>query len=486
MADFAAHLVRAGILAPEAAARALAAAEEGDVASAALRLGLATEAELVRELCDLNACPGVDLSHSVVPTANLDLVAAVFCRQRRILPVSVGRGEIVLAMADPDDRALADELGFVTGRKILRYVAVPVAIERALEALVRERSRAGFAWRGAEAPPLPDRAAAWVGVVHPRGRPAEEEADLPEPTTAIDLARAADGRTPFADPSPARRTRPPHHEPPQPDERTRGTATVRLEGAGAGRLAVVADARPEGLEELSAPLTDLGCTVLRAEDGRAALELVREARPDLVVLEALLPRMPGFEVCRAVKGDPVLRPTQVALASGAHRGTAAADARIAFGADAFLERPLRPEEARRILRRLLLGPGGDAADLAARAAAVERWGAGARLLAEGRLEEAAVALREAVAKDELAPEAHYYLGHALARQGLLFEAAAAYARAAELRPDVEAPHRHLAHTYEQLGFLRSAREAWARAIEVCRDEARRRTMQARLARLLGS
>jgi tetratricopeptide (TPR) repeat protein len=108
------------------------------------------------------------------------------------------------------------------------------------------------------------------------------------------------------------------------------------------------------------------------------------------------------------------------------------------------------------------------------------------MLAEGRLEEAAVALREAVARDELAPEAHYYLGHALARQGLLFEAAAAYARAAELRPDVEAPHRNLARTYEQLGFLRSAREAWARAIESCQDDGRRRTMQARLVRLLGS
>jgi CheY-like chemotaxis protein len=455
------------------------------VASAALRLGLASEQDLVRALCDLHACPGVDLSRSVVPTANLDVVAAVFCRQRRILPVSVGRGEIVLAMADPDDRTLADELRFVTGRKILRYVAVPASIERALEALVRERSRAALAWRGPTAPPLPDQAAAWVGVVFPT-RPSAGEGDLPEPTTAIDLVQAAAGRTPFAAPSPARRTRPPEHEPRQPGPASRGAPTVRLEGAGAGKLAVVADASREGREELAALLGGLGCTVLQAVDGRAALDLVREARPDLVILEALLPKVPGFEVCRAVKGDPILRPTQVVLASAAHRGTVAADARIAFGADAFLERPLRAEEARRILRRLLLGPAGDPTDQAARAAAVERWGAGARMLAEGRLEEAAVALREAVARDELAPEAHYYLGHALARQGLLFEAAAAYARAAELRPDVEAPHRNLARTYEQLGFLRSAREAWARAIESCQDDGRRRTMQARLVRLLGS
>ncbi|HET9552894.1 MAG TPA: hypothetical protein VFP50_07990, partial [Anaeromyxobacteraceae bacterium] len=67
MADVAAHLVRSGVLPAESAARALAAAHDGDVASAALRLGLATEAALVRALSDLHGCPGVDLSKSVVP-----------------------------------------------------------------------------------------------------------------------------------------------------------------------------------------------------------------------------------------------------------------------------------------------------------------------------------------------------------------------------------------------------------------------------------
>jgi uncharacterized protein HemY len=94
-------------------------------------------------------------------------------------------------------------------------------------------------------------------------------------------------------------------------------------------------------------------------------------------------------------------------------------------------------------------------------------------------------LREAAAKDDLSPEAHYYLGVALARQGILFEAAAAFARAAELRPDVDVAHQVLAQTYEALGFKKSAREAWARAIEACRDEKRKGDMQVRLMQLLG-
>lgn len=485
MADLATHLVQHGILAADAAARALAAAVDGDFASAALRLGLAPEAVLVRALCDLHGCPGVDLSRSVVPTANLDVVAAAFCRQRRVLPVSVGRLEMVVALGDPEDTGVADELRFVTGRKVLRYVAVPVAIERALDALLRERTRKAPAWRGPSAPSLPDPAAAWVGVVHPT-RKAVGAIELPEATDTMEIVGVAEAlETPFAKPSPARRARP---SPPPPAPVPRGGAvgedTVRIQGLGAGRLALLADPSAEGRDALAAILAKLGCTVLQAADGRAALAIVRDARPDLVFLEAMLPVVPGFEVCRAVKGDPVLRPTQVVLTSAIHRGTVAADAKIAFGADAFLEKPFRRSEVLRVAKVALLGPGGGT-DPASREAAAAAWRAGARALREDRLEEATALLRDAVAKDDLSAEAQYYLGLALSRQGFLFEAAAAFSRAAELRPDVDAAHQLLAQTYEQLGFQKSAREAWARAIETCRDDVRRKAMQARLMALLG-
>ena len=488
MADLAAHLVRSGVLAPDAAARALAAAHDGDVASAALRLGLASEGALVRALADLRGCPGVDFSKTVIPTGNLEVVAAAFCRQRGVLPLSLGKSELVLAMADPEDHPLADEIRFVTGRKVLRYVAVPAALERTLDGVIRERKRGAAAWRGAQAPALPDPAAAWVGVVHATAKKREGAIELPEITATMEVVGVSEvEETPFSAPTPARRSRPPEHEPPPAPAQLAadGTATVRLEGLGAGYLVLVADAVPESRDEAVAALKRQGCTVLQASNGRAALELIREARPELVMLDAMLPMMPGFEVCRAVKGDPVLRPTRVALTSAIHRGTVAADAKIAFGADAFLEKPFRPDELNRAVKLLLLGPAGDPADQAARVVAAAAWREGAKLLQAGRVDDAVALLREATSKDELSAEAHYYLGHALARQGMLFEAAAAFSRAAELRPDVPEAHEVLALTYEQLGFQQSAREAWARAVETCKDEKRRRSMQERLMRLLG-
>lgn len=487
MPDLAAQLVRSGVLPPAAAARALAAAHDGDLASSALRLGLAQEAALAKVLADLHGCPAVDFSKSVVPTANLEVVAPGFCREHRCLPVSVSRSELVLAMADPENYALADEVRFVTGRSVLRYAAVPAAIERTLEALVRERSRGAPTWRGHQAPALPDPAAAWVGVVHGAGR--GEASELPAVAATMELVGvAADAEaTPFSAPSPARRERPAELAAVRgvpPPTRAADTA-ARREGVGAGKLALVGDATPEAREQAAALLAGLGCTVLQAANGRAALDIVREARPDLVVLDAMLPMMPGFEVCRAVKGDPALRSTAVVLTSAVHHATRAADVEAAFGADAFLEKPYREDEVVRTAKLLLLGSEGNPAEATAREAARIAWREGARLLQAGRADEASAYLREATAKDDFSAEAHYYLGLALAQQGLLFEAAAAFARAAELRPDVDAAHQVLARIYEQLGFTKSAREAWARAIEACRDENRKADMQARLMQLLG-
>src|SRR5689334_19886343 len=110
MPDVAAALVRDGVLTPQALTRALDAAGDGDVASAALRLGLAPEGALVRTLARVHGYPGVDLSRSVVPASNLGVVPAARCRARGVVPVSIGAAEVVLAMADPGDQVAANEI----------------------------------------------------------------------------------------------------------------------------------------------------------------------------------------------------------------------------------------------------------------------------------------------------------------------------------------------------------------------------------------
>ena len=59
-----------------------------------------------------------------------------------------------------------------------------------------------------------------------------------------------------------------------------------------------------------------GWRVLEAGDGEAGLELVSKERPDVVLLDLLMPRSNGFLVCRKIRGDFTLRNTQIVVTSG--------------------------------------------------------------------------------------------------------------------------------------------------------------------------
>ena len=67
---------------------------------------------------------------------------------------------------------------------------------------------------------------------------------------------------------------------------------------------LVVDDNRENLELLEAYLEDLDCRTIPAYDGPDALEIVRKDKPDLILLDVMMPKMSGFEVCRKIKNDP--------------------------------------------------------------------------------------------------------------------------------------------------------------------------------------
>ena len=72
---------------------------------------------------------------------------------------------------------------------------------------------------------------------------------------------------------------------------------------------LIVDDNPQMVELLQAYLEDLPqVTVLTAGDGEEALQKVAADRPDLVLLDIMMPRMSGYEVCRKMKADPATRP----------------------------------------------------------------------------------------------------------------------------------------------------------------------------------
>lgn len=98
-----------------------------------------------------------------------------------------------------------------------------------------------------------------------------------------------------------------------------------------------------------------GMAVTAARDGETALRLLGQQPPDLVVLDVMLPMIDGFELCRMIRADPVLRGTRIMLLTA--RGRESEISRgMALGADAYLTKPFSTRELMGTVRRLLAEP----------------------------------------------------------------------------------------------------------------------------------
>jgi DNA-binding response OmpR family regulator len=108
-------------------------------------------------------------------------------------------------------------------------------------------------------------------------------------------------------------------------------------------LILCADDDEDILALVSLRLRRAGYEVMQAYDGHQALELARTRRPDVAVLDVMMPRLTGHEVLAELRGDDELRELKVVLLS-ARVQQADVERGMESGADAYLPKPFRADE----------------------------------------------------------------------------------------------------------------------------------------------
>jgi diguanylate cyclase (GGDEF)-like protein len=119
----------------------------------------------------------------------------------------------------------------------------------------------------------------------------------------------------------------------------------------AGRI-LIADDIPDLLQALKEALERAGYSVTAVGDGRAALDAIRRHPPDIAVLDLKMPIMTGFDVCRALRDDPLLENLPVVILSAAATRENKIEG-LDLGADDFITKPVDVRELLARIRMIL-------------------------------------------------------------------------------------------------------------------------------------
>jgi CheY-like chemotaxis protein/DNA-binding CsgD family transcriptional regulator len=109
------------------------------------------------------------------------------------------------------------------------------------------------------------------------------------------------------------------------------------------RTVLAVDDDVDNLRVISRCLQAHGCRVLKALDGKTALDRAHHERPDLILTEAIMPEMDGFETCRRLKADETLQKIPI-IFMAAPAGPDEKVKAFELGAVDFIAKPIQPEE----------------------------------------------------------------------------------------------------------------------------------------------
>ena len=115
---------------------------------------------------------------------------------------------------------------------------------------------------------------------------------------------------------------------------------------------LIADDNPTNVELLEAYLADLPCEIAVAVDGLDTMQKVATFQPDLVLLDVMMPKLSGFEVCKKIKQNPETRRIMVLMVTALNE-PGDVERAVAVGCDDFLSKPIHKVELLKRVENML-------------------------------------------------------------------------------------------------------------------------------------
>ena len=118
------------------------------------------------------------------------------------------------------------------------------------------------------------------------------------------------------------------------------------------RTVLLVDDEPNIVLSLEFLVEQAGYEARVARDGEAALKAIEEHKPDLVLLDVMLPKRDGFDVCRKIRANSEWNDIRIVMLTAKGRDSER-EKGLALGADAYITKPFSTREAMEQIKRFL-------------------------------------------------------------------------------------------------------------------------------------
>src|ERR1700753_466432 len=145
-------LLQQRALSPEQLDEALSDKKGGRLASRLTEEGTISDVAALKALSEQHGIPGIDLNQICLKLEDLELLPREIAEKHLILPVLTREDRLFIAMANPREKKVIDELEFVTGKKVYPYVALDAALSHVIEEAYSRKARGDSYYVGPNCP----------------------------------------------------------------------------------------------------------------------------------------------------------------------------------------------------------------------------------------------------------------------------------------------------------------------------------------------